>query len=272
MKGASVAKVNTYTASEIGWAWTSALSMQIGFFALLVIAGKNIHHVKAIEPPAEKVIPIAVRPVVDELPLLKLGGKRVRTKLPDMWKKAAPVQRFEAASAPSPKAEATPEAIPSTPLVKPDAAPPPPDAEVAKQVDQVLTDAAPPQPNAPQVEGEGSPDGVKEGTETDPLKARILSQYQAKILAWFNARFRQPTQVECETLKGLRASVVVSIGADRQVASYSIVRPSGNAGFDAAVKASMDTAIGQQLPPPPPLYPDLLNTSVHPVFQGKCDQ
>ncbi|MGE5788341.1 MAG: TonB C-terminal domain-containing protein, partial [Myxococcales bacterium] len=239
----------------------------------LVIAGKNAHQLKAIEPPAEKAIPIAVRPVVDDLPLLKLGGKKVRTKLPDMWRKAAPVQRFEATSAPSPKAEMTPQAIPSTPLAKPDAAPPPPpDAEVAKQVDQVLTDAAPPPPNAPAVEGEGSPDGVKEGTETDPLKARVLSQYQAKILAWFNARFRQPTQIECETLKGLRASVVVNIGADRQVAGYSIVRQSGNATFDAAVKASMDTNVGQQLPPPPPLYPDLLNTTVHPVFQGKCDQ
>jgi TonB C terminal len=64
----------------------------------------------------------------------------------------------------------------------------------------------------------------------------------------------------------------VNIGADRQVAGYSIVRQSGNATFDAAVKASMDTNVGQQLPPPPPLYPDLLNTTVHPVFQGKCDQ
>jgi hypothetical protein len=264
-------KASTYTASEIGWAWTTALSMQIGFFALLVIAGKNKHTIKAVEAELTKEVPIAVRPVIDDLPLLKLGGKRVRSKLPDMWRKAAPVQRFEDTSAPSTKAAKTPEAIASTPLTKPDAAPPPPDAEVAKQVDQVLTDAAPPPPNAPAVQGEGSPDGVKEGTETDPLKARVLSQYQAKILGWFNARFRQPTQIECETLKGLRASVVVNIGADRQVASYSIVRPSGNDVFDGAVKSSMDNNVGQQLPPPPPLYPDLLNTTVRPVFQGKCD-
>ncbi len=244
--------------------------MQIGFFALLVIAGKNKHQIQAFDPALEKEIPIAVRPVVDDLPLLKLGGKRVRAKLPDMWRKAAPVQRYEESSAPSTKADKTPEAIPSSPLTKPDAAPPPPDAEVAKQVDQVLTDAAA-APNAPNVDSEGHADGVKEGTETDPLKARVLSQYQAKILGWFNMRFRQPTQIECEELKKLRASVVAQVGADRQITGYSIMRPSGNATFDAAVKASMDSNVGQQLPPPPPLYPDILNKAVTPVFQGQCN-
>jgi hypothetical protein len=176
------AKVSTYTGSEIGWAWTTAVSMQIGFFALLVIAGQNKHQIKAAEPEIEKEVPIAVRPVVDDLPLLKLGGKRVRTKLPDMWRKAAPVQRFEESSAPSTKAEKTPEAIPSSPLAKPDAAAPPPDAAIAKQVDQTLTDAAAPQ-TTPNIDTENHADGVKEGTETDPLKARMLSQYQTKILS-----------------------------------------------------------------------------------------
>jgi hypothetical protein len=264
------AKAATYTAGEIGWAWTTALSMQVGFFALLVIAGKNLHQVSAIETEIEKEVPIAVRPVVDDLPLLKLGGKRVRAKLPDMWRKEAPVQRFEDTSAPSTKAEKTPEAIASTPLTKPDAAPPPPDAAVAKQVDQVLTDAAAPQA-APNVDSEGHADGVKEGTETDPLKARVLSQYQAKISAWFNMRFHQPTQIECDTLKKLRVSVSVQVGADRQITSYSVARPSGNADFDGAVKASMDSNVGQQLPPPPPLYPDILNKAVQPVFQGQCN-
>lgn len=265
-----MAKATLYTQRELGWAWSVALCVQVGFFTLLVVAGKGRAKIHERPVEVEKELPIAVRPVIDDLPLLKLGGKRVRTKLPDMWKKNPPVQRFESASAPSPFAEKTPEAIPSSPLVKPDAAPPPPDAEVAKEVEQVLLDAAAP-PTPPNVDTEGSPDGVKEGTETDPLKARILSQYQAKIHAWFNARFRQPTQIECETLKGLRASVVVTIGADRQVASYSIVRPSGNAVFDERVKSSMDNNVGQQLPPPPPLYPDILNSNVRPTFQGQCE-
>jgi hypothetical protein len=264
------AKATTYTASEIGWAWTTALSMQIGFFALLVIAGKNKHQIKALDTAPEKEIPIAVRPVVDDLPLLKLGGKRVRAKLPDMWRKQAPVQRFEESSAPSTKADKTPEAIASSPLTKPDAAPPPRDAEVAKQVDQVLTDAAA-APATPNVDTEGHADGVKEGTETDPLKARVLSQYLAKVQGWFSVRFHQPAQIECEELKKLRTAVVVQVGADRQITGYSITRPSGNATFDAAVKGSMDGNVGQQLPPPPPLYPDILNKAVSPVFQGQCN-
>lgn len=264
-------KAILYTSRELSWAGSVALFVQVAFFSLLVFAGKNSAIIAEKMTPKETVIPIAVTPVIDDLPLLKLGGKRVRTRLPDMWKKNPPVQRFEAASAPSPLAPQTPEAIPSSPLAAPDAAPPPPpDAEVAKEVDQVLLDAGA-KPTESNVEGEGSPDGVKDGTETDPLKARVLSQYQAKVHAWFNARFRQPTQIECETLKGLRASVVVTIGSDRQVASYSIVKLSGNAAFDERVKSSMDNNVGQQLPPPPPLYPDILNSNVRPVFVGQCN-
>ena len=90
-----------------------------------------------------------------------------------MWKKQPPVQRFEERSAPSALAEKTPEAIPTSKLALADAAAPPPDAEVGKEVDQELLDAGP--DAAPTVEGEGAADGVKEGTETDPLKARAKS-------------------------------------------------------------------------------------------------
>ena len=79
--------------------------------------------------------------MLDELPLLKLGSKKVKMKLPDMWTKQAPVQRFEEKSAPSEKAEKTPQAIPTTPVATADAAAPPPDAAIAKEVDQKLTDA-----------------------------------------------------------------------------------------------------------------------------------
>ncbi len=258
-----------YTRSEIFGASAFAISVQIVFLGLLVAAGASRAHITPRAEPVEKVIPIAVKPVMDDLPLLKLGGKKVKTKLPDMWKKNPPVQRFEAGSAPSPQAGMTPESIPSSPLVRPDAMAPPPDAEVAKQVDQVLTDAGPQDASAA-VEGAGSPDGVKEGTETDPLKARAVSQYHLKILAWFNARFRQPA-IDCETLKGLRVPVTVSVGPDRTVTSFVANRSSGNPVFDAQVKSTMSAIVGQQLPPPPPLYPDLLNTTVSPVFQGKCD-
>jgi hypothetical protein len=185
-----------------------------------------------------------------------------------MWKKPPPSPKVEEKSAPSAQAKKTPDAIPTAPVATRDAGAPPPDAEVAKQVDQPLLDAGPKRENTP--EGEGSPDGVKEGTETDPLKARAVSQYKARITAWFNVRFHAPVeQIECDVLKALNASVAVSVGADRTVASYTISRPSQNVAFDERVKSTMDQITGQELPPPPPLYPDILETVVQVRLSGQ---
>lgn len=246
--------------------------IEAGLFALAVAAGASSARIVPHEAPPSEPVPISVRPVLDDAPVLKLGGKPVKTKLPDMWRKQAPVQRFEEKSAPSPKAAKTPEAIPTTPLAKPDAGPPPPpDAAVAKQVDQVLTDAAAPTPTAT---GEGSPDGVKEGTETDPLKARAISQYHAKILAWFNARFKSPGKAEipCEELTKLRASFTVNISGDRTVAGFTERKASSNGVFDTRAQSTMQGTVGAELPPPPPLYPDILGTSIAVTFAGRDDE
>ncbi len=239
---------------------------------LWIYAGMGSSHVKAAALDVPREVPISVKPVMDELPLLKLGGKK-KAKLPDMWKKQAAVQRFEESSAPSAKASPSPEAIPTSKLAAADASAPPPDAETAKEVDQVLTDAAP--EAAPTVEGEGTADGVKEGTEADPLKARAVSAYRGKIIAWFNARFQQPLgEVPCAELKQLRATVAVTIGGDRSVSGYALARPSGNPAYDSRVRSTMDRVRGELLPPPPPLYPDILNSSEVVTFSGqgvKCE-
>jgi hypothetical protein len=263
------ASIRTFTQRELWLAVLLAAGIECGFFAVLIMAGANRGKVHEVESPAPSEVPIKVNPVLDDVPLLKLGGKRMRPKLPELWKKNPPIQRYEAASAPSPMASMTPEAIPSSPLVRKDAGPPPPpDAAVVKQVDQVLVDAGPPAKQTPQVEGEGSPDGIKGGTETDPLKARAVGQYTQLIIAWFNARFRQP-DIECETLKTLRSVVAPTLGPDRTITAFSVVRPSGNATFDERIKSTMSSIVGQQIPPPPPLYPDIAN--IPPVtFKGQC--
>jgi hypothetical protein len=246
--------------------------IEAGLFALAVVAGANKAYIPAREPPPPEAIPISVRPVLDDAPLMKLGGKTVKTKLPDMWKKQPPVQRVEEKSAPSPKASKTPDAIPTSALAKPDAAAPPPDAAVAKQVDQVLLDAGP--DAAPTVQGPGAPDGVKEGTETDPLKGRAISQYHAKLLAWFNARFKSPTkdEIPCEELTKLRASFTVNVGGDRTVTGFSARKPSGNATFDARAQSTLQGTVGNELPPPPPLYPDILEESLAVTLKGSDDE
>ncbi|HET7545312.1 MAG TPA: TonB C-terminal domain-containing protein [Polyangiaceae bacterium] len=242
--------------------------VETGLVLLIVIAGQNKAKVVAHEAEVKEEVPIAVKPVMDDLPLLKLGGKKVKAKLPDMWTKQAPVQRFTETSAPSTKAAKTPEAIPTTPLAKADAAPPPPDAALAKEVDQPLTDAAPkPEANLPT---EGAADGVKEGTETDPLKARAANLYRAKLIAWFQARFQAPSNLPCDVVHALSAAASISVGSDRTITGATMSRASNNADFDARVKTALDNFVGQQLPPPPPLYPDLSPGSLlTPSFSGK---
>ena len=260
--------VRAFLPQELALALLLAAIVEGSLVGLIVVAGQNRSKVVAHEAEAPEEIPIAVKPVMDDLPLLKLGSKKVKAKLPDMWSKQAPVQRFEETSAPSAKAAKTPEAIPTTPLAKADAAAPPPDAAIAKEVDQKLTDAAPKEEaNLP---NEGAADGVKEGTETDPLKARAANLYAAKLIGWFQIRFQRPTGMPCEVVHALSASAQITVGADRTISGFTFSRPSGNADFDAKVKASLDAVVGQELPPPPPLYPDLKPSSVlTPTFSGK---
>jgi len=59
-------------------------------------------------------------------------------------------------------------------------------------------------------------------------------------------------------------------GGNTLPAGFSIVRASGNATFDAKVQSTMQGTVGEELPPPPPLYPDILNSSVSLTFAGRC--
>ncbi|HEX3849947.1 MAG TPA: TonB C-terminal domain-containing protein [Polyangiaceae bacterium] len=257
---------------ELALALFLAGAVEVGLFGLFIVAGQNRAKVTAVEAAPPEEIPISVKPVLDDLPLLKLGSKHVKAKLPDMWTKQAPVQRFEEKSAPSAKAEKTPQAIPTTPVATKDAEAPPPDAAIAKQVDQKLADAAPPKAEA-NLPTEGAADGVKEGTETDPLKARAVDLYRAKIASWFTARFHPPSELPCEVLHALSSGAQITVGSDRTITGYTLSRSSNNATFDAKVKATLDSVVGQQLPPPPPLYPDLTpGTLVTPSFSGKNAQ
>jgi hypothetical protein len=260
---------------EVATAGAVALVVEVGLFLLLAFA-PNTARIEAKEQVAPKEIPIAVQPILD-LPLLKKGGKQVKAKLPDMWVPKQPVKRYAARSAPSPMAEDNPLEKPiEAPLAKLDETPPPPEAEVAKEVDEQVKEIeddtkAVEEPNLPQ---EGAADGVKEGTETDPLKAFVMSQYKARIAAWFQARFKPPDDVPCEDLKKLRASIVASVSQSRTVTSFSVVRPSGNGAFDGRVQSMMSSIQSQQseLPPPPPKYPDILGTTINvTLYVPSCD-
>lgn len=256
-----------FSGGEVAFATVATLAIETAFFVLLYVAGAA-GHVTPKEEVLPETIPIAVKPVMDDLPLLKLGGKKVKAKLPDMWQKPKLVKRYKAQNLPSEKAEKTPDAIPS-------AEPPekmeeiPEDAELAKEVDEDIpeTDEDVELANLPE---EGAADGVVGGTESDPLKARAISQYKMKLQLWFSGRLTIPNGMfTCEQLKTLSAGVVAQIGGDRNVAGFSIVRPSGNAQFDGLVTSTMQRTQGQVLPPPPPKYPDILESSLSINFTRK---
>lgn len=238
-----------------------AVAVQAGMLTVLRISGGM--PLKA--PPEElnRPISVAITPVIEieKLPALKLGSKPQPNKLPDLAPKPQPIERVEAAATPSTKAEPTPQAIPTTRVS--DAGPPPPDAEVAKAVDHTVTPSEEPRPE-PVSTTEGSPDGVRGGTETDPLKAHAVSLYRAQLDSWFSSRFRIRGQIPFETLKGLRASVVVNVGSNRTVEGFRIVSPSGDEIFDSKLRASLEAiqSSGAELPPPPPMYPDILGQSL----------
>lgn len=228
--------------------------------------------------PEPREMAIAVKPILD-MPLLKKGGKPRANKLPDMWKPPQPVKRAEPPrAAPTPLAPKEPPPKPKEEEKekkppKPEDKPPPPDAPVARNVDEMIKkmkqEAEEDEPNLPE---KGVADGLEEGTETDPLKARAVDLYRVKLINWFKQGFSPPNdELDCAVLKDLRASVTARISADGTVASYDMVS-SGNAIFDARVRRAMDARVGQSIPPPPPNYPDLLEPTVHPTFQGKNEK
>lgn len=267
--GLAPGRLRAFSGPEIALCVTFGLLLEGLLLVGIVVAGNTRVQIKKQEEPQEIAIPISVQPVLDDLPLLKLGSKKDKLKLPDMWQKRepVPVRRLEERSAPSDKAEDKPDAIPESEIADKDHPAPDEDDEIVKEVDETLEDE--PTEEAPEFSEEGDESGVANGTETDPLKARAVDLYRMKILSWFNSRFRPPKdQVPCETLRGLSAGVSVQVGSDRSVQGFTVTSPSGNTVFDASVQSTMSALVGQTLPPPPELYPDILGQTVFPRLSG----
>jgi hypothetical protein len=250
-----------------------ALAAQAVFVALFT-AGEATPIKADISDENSKPISVAITPVVNDLPLLKLGGKPKPGQLPDMWKKKPPPKAVktsqneaENAITPSTKASDDVSSIPDGAVTE--AAVAPTDAEVVGAADPNLADA-PPSDVDPNLNGPGSAAGSELGTETDPLKAQAVDQYRAELVAWFQARFNIRGKIPFDVLKSLSAHVVAQIGGDRKVSGWSLTNGSGNDVFDATVKSTMDgiVASGAVLPPPPPAYPDILKSSLPVGF--KC--
>jgi hypothetical protein len=258
--------VANFSAAEIALGIVIALAAQLGGLLLLKTGGGTALRADISDERARP-MSVAITPIVDDAPLLKLGTKRQPGKLPDRWIAPRPVERVAAAAFPSPLAPLTPQAIPTVAAADAGQKPPPPDAEVVKQADLlVLVPEAGPSPVSTI---EGAPDGVKEGTETDPLKAHAVDLYRAQLESWFARKFEIKGKIPFDTLKTLRGSAVVAVGPDRTITSFTVTKPSGNAIFDEQLRESLAAIVssGAELPPPPPLYPDILGSSQTMTFR-----
>jgi hypothetical protein len=263
-------KTAVFSPGEIQSAVLFALAVEVVFALGLTLAGAA-GAVPTVDVQEERAMPIAVTPVLDEDALLKKGRKLDKTKLPDMWRKQPPRKVLNERSAPSPQAEKTPEAIASSELAKPHEEPPKPEDETTDKPVDELAD-----PNVKEdlnVEEEGSEEGVEEGKQTDPLKVNAVAMYTARLSAWFKRGFNVPPDtIPCEELKTLRATAEAVVGQDLVVTSVRIISPSGNAIFDGHVTSAINGKVGQAVPPPPPLYPDILQSTIRTEYRSsQCD-
>lgn len=261
--------------AEITFAIVMAANVQAG--AVLLLRLSNLHKpAQVAEIDTGTAVPVKVIPVLDlDAPTLKLGGKRDHAKLPDRWLRPKVKRRAKREAFLSTKAEKTEEAIPPKEVEKAKAAtpPPPPDVEVAKDVEtpvEVPKEETPPA----NVDVKGHEDGSKDGKEMDPLKARAVDLYREKIRGWFSRRFRvNGSGLSPEEIVKYRVSATVTLANGRSVANYSIV-PCGQAAFNNAARKALDSAKGEELPPPPENYPDIQQSQISLTFTctpERCD-
>jgi len=256
---------------EIASGWLAMIIVMAGTYLAFELTKMTF----AVTPESDKGVekPVRVIPMLDpDAPLLKLGGKKA--KLPDAWIKKTP-QKLETEKAHvSTKAEKTEEAIPDKDIKMADAGekPPEPDAAIVKE--QEVEIEKDPDAGEQAFPNEGHAAGDEKGTETDPLKARAVDQYRARVASFFSSRFRvSGSGLPEEQLMALRAGATVQLSGT-SVTGFTL-SPSGNAAFDAAAQAALQATVGSSIPPPPENYPDLGVGSAFSVTlvcgKGRCD-
>jgi hypothetical protein len=237
-------------------AFALAAAVQVGTVVLFRLGEPGAVVVDLSDDNA-KPVSVAITPIPDDLPLLKLGGKT--GKLPDMWlKPKASKKKSEGEQQASTKADQE-----HAPTNGGDAGV----ANDASSLDPILGDAA----TDPNAASSGNPAGSDAGKEIDPAKAHAVDLYRAQLNAWFSGHFNIRGKVPFEKLKTLKATVVVTVTNDRKVSGYDVVGPSGDDAFDDQLYRDLAhvQASGAVLPAPPESYPDILGQTLRLSFSCK---
>lgn len=248
---------HSFDAQDVTIAVAVAVLAQLVFVAAFSLPSPSLVEAEISNDNAQP-IAVAITPV------LKLGSK-TPTKLPSPWQRKQPVaaKTQHEAALPSPQAQKTPDAIPTTSVPDAAVAPTAVDASRAEAPDlSAPADAG--VAVAPAASTEGSDQGAVGGTETDPLKARAADAYRAQLMRWFMEHFHIRGKLPFDQLKSLRSATTVSITADRKVGGFTVDRASGDPTFDGEVQATLMQiqSSGVELPAPPPMYPDILRSTL----------
>src|SRR6185436_12611551 len=110
--GTSLTQTANFSPVEIMLGMVVAILAQLGGLVLLRTGGGSSMRADISDERARP-MSVAITPVVDDAPLLKLGSKRQPGKLPDKWIAPRAVERQTPAAFPSPKAAPVPHAIPT---------------------------------------------------------------------------------------------------------------------------------------------------------------
>jgi len=250
----------TFDAQDVVIAFGVALLAQLAFVAAFSMPSPPLVEADISDKNARP-IAVAITPV------LKLGSK-TPGKLPSQWVRRPPAAAKSQAPLPSTQAEKTPEAIPKHATVDASVPPLAIDAGKIEPANPTVPESASAVAAAP-TSSEGSEQGSASGTEADPLKGRAADMYRSQLAAWFAGHFQIRGKLPFDKLKALHATAVVTVTGDRKVGSFSVVKRSGDATFDAEVQATLARiqAGGTELPAPPPMYPDMLGQTLPVGFQ-----
>jgi hypothetical protein len=249
----SLSVPRTFDAQDVSIACATALLAQVVFIAVFSLPSPQLVQADISNDNAQP-IAVAITPV------LKLGSKA-----PSPWQRKRPVLAKTPAVAPSLHAEKTPEAATT--------------ARPESSAKPTLLDAGKPEPTSsatpevasanPAASNEGAEQGGANGTETDALKGRAVDMYREQLLNWFASRFHIRGKIPFDQLKHLRAHVTVTVTPERTVGGFSVDSPSGDSTFDTEVRATLSQiqSSGVELPAPPPMYPDILQSTLPVGFQ-----